>query len=51
MVVKRKLRIEENIRIKNVNKVIIGTLNINSLSTKFDDMKEIIGKHLDILTI
>lgn len=41
----------KNIRIKNVNKVIIGTLNINSLSSKFDDLKEIIGKHLDILTI
>ena len=39
------------IRVKNVNKVIIGTLNINSLAPKFDQLKEIIGKNIDILTI
>ena len=29
----------------------IGSLNINSLPKKFDQLKEIIGKNLDVLTI
>ena len=41
----------KEIRIKNVNNVIIGTLNINSLAPKFEQLREIIGKNLDILTI
>ena len=39
------------IRIKNVNRIVIGSLNINSLPAKFDQLKEVIGKNLDILTI
>ena len=39
------------IRVKNVNKVIIGTLNINSLAPKFEQLREVIGKNIDILTI
>ena len=39
------------IRVKNVNKVVIGSLNINSLASKFEQLREIIGKNLDILTI
>ena len=39
------------IRVKNVNKVVIGTLNINSLAPKFDELREIIGNNLDILAI
>ena len=39
------------IRVKNVNKVIIGTLNINSLAPKFEELKAVIGKNIDILTI
>ena len=39
----------KGIRIKNVNNVIIGTLNINSLAPKFEQLQEIIGKSLDIL--
>ena len=39
------------IRVKNVNRVIIGTLNINSLAPKFESLKEIIGNNIDILTI
>jgi exonuclease III len=34
-----------------VNRVIIGSLNVNSLPNKFEQLKEIIGKNLDILTI
>ena len=48
------LDILREIRIKNVNKIIIGTLNINSLSLKFEreiNLREIIGQNLDILTI
>lgn len=40
-----------NIRVKNVNKLMIGCLNINSLASKFDILKEIIGNHLDILVL
>ena len=29
------------IRVKNINKVMIGTLNINSLANKFDQLREI----------
>ena len=39
------------IRVKNVNKVVIGSLNINSFASKFMQLREIIGKNLDILTI
>ena len=39
------------LRIKNVNRIVIGSLNINSLPNKFDQLKEVIGKNLDILTI
>ena len=41
----------KEIKIKNVNKVVIGTLNINSIASKFDELREIIGKNIDILTI
>ena len=41
----------KEIRVKNVGKIVIGTLNINSLAPKFDQLSEIIGKNLDILTI
>ena len=41
----------KNLRIKNVNRVIIATLNINSISTKFEFLKELIGDYLDILII
>ena len=41
----------KEIRVQNINKVVIGTLNINSLAPKFDQLCEVIGKNLDILTI
>ena len=41
----------KGMRIENVNKVVVGTLNINSLAPKFDQLCEVIGKNLDILTI
>ena len=39
------------IKIKNVDRIVVGSLNINSLSSKFEQLKEVIGKNLDILTI
>ncbi len=39
------------LRIKNINKLMIGCLNINSLPYKFDLLKEIICNHLDILVL
>ena len=41
----------KEIRTKNVNRIVIGTLNINSLASKFEQLSELIGTHLDILTI
>ena len=41
----------KGIRVQNVNKVVVGTLNINSLAPKFDQLCEVIGKNLDVLTI
>ena len=39
------------LRLSNVNKVIIGNININSLPAKFDQVKEVILKNVDILVI
>ena len=40
-----------NLRKKNVNRVIIGTLNINTVKNKLDQLQVIIGNSVDILTI
>ena len=45
------LSILKEIRIKNINRVIIGTLNINSLHPKFKQLKLIIGNCLYVLVI
>ena len=34
-----------------MNNVTVGTLDINSFAPKFEQLREIIGKNLDILTI
>ena len=39
------------IKIKNVNRITIGTLNINSLASKFEQLQAVLGKNLDILPI
>ena len=41
----------KNLRFRNVNKVIIGNLNINSLPNKFDQLREIVLKYVDVLVI
>ena len=37
--------------IKNVNRLVIGNLNINSIARKFDQLKAIIQGHVDILIV
>ena len=41
----------KNLRLSNGNRVIIGNLNINSLTKKSDQLKEILRKYRDILVI
>ena len=41
----------ENLRLKNFNNTIIGQININSISSKFNQLKELVLKHVDILVI
>ena len=37
--------------LSNVNRVVIGNLNINSLTDIFDQLKEVLLKHIDILVV
>ena len=41
----------KNIRVSNVNRLIFGQLNINSIRNKFDALKYIVSGNLDILVI
>ena len=41
----------KNLRLRNVNKVIIGNLNINSLPKKSDQSREIGLKYVDVLLL
>ena len=41
----------KNSCLRNVNKVIIGNLNVNSLQNKFDQLREIVLKYVDVLVI
>ena len=41
----------KNLRFRNVNKVIIGNLNINSLPKKSDQSREIGLKYVDVLLL
>ena len=41
----------ENLRLRNINKVIIDNININSLPNKFDQLKELVMKHIDVFVI
>ena len=45
------LSVLNDIRIKNVNKLIVGNLNINSYEGKFDQFTTIIKNNLDIVVI
>ena len=41
----------KNLMLRNVSKVIIGNLNINSLPNKFDLLREIVLKYVEVLVI
>ena len=41
----------KNMRLKNSERIIIGYLNINSIRNKYDALKEIISKNVDIFTV
>ena len=41
----------ENLKLKNSHKLVIGNLNIKSISNKFDKLKLIIQGKIDILVI
>ena len=41
----------KEIRIGNANKVTIGNLNINSIRNRFEQIKEIVLKYIDILVV
>ena len=41
----------KNLRLTNVNKFIISNLNINSLPSKFDQLREIVLKYVDVLVV
>ena len=40
-----------NIRLKDINRVIIGNLNKNSLPIKFVQLQELVLKYVDILVL
>ena len=39
----------KNLRLRNVNEVIIGNININSLPSKFEQLKELVIKYIDLV--
>ena len=41
----------KNIRLSNVNRVVIDNVNINSLPNKFSQLKELVLKSVDILVL
>ena len=41
----------KNLRLSNVNRVVIGNLSINSFPNKFDQLKEIVLEYIDFLVI
>ena len=41
----------KKLMIRNSNKIIIGNLNINSLPNKFEQLKDIVMQHTDILVL
>ena len=41
----------KKLRIRNSNKIIIGNLNTNSLPNKFEQSKDIVMQHIDVLVL
>ena len=44
-------KILKNLKIKNINRLVIGHLNINSIASKFESLKTIVANNIDILVI
>ena len=45
------LSILRNLKLKNINRLVLGHLNINSLAGKFDQLKALIKRNIDILVL
>ena len=41
----------KNLRLKNVNKLIVGNLNVNSIANKINDLRILVHSKIDILVI
>ena len=41
----------KNLKLRNVNRIIIGNLKINFLPNNFDQLREILLKYVDVLVI
>ena len=39
----------KKLRLRNINKAVIGNININSLPNKFEQLKKLVMKHVDVL--
>ena len=44
-------KILNDLRIKNINRLVIGHLNVNSVERKFESLKEVIQGNIDILVL
>ena len=40
-----------NLKLKNINRLIIGQININSIRNKFDYLKKLIHQNIDIMVV
>ena len=45
------LSILRNLKLKNINRLVLGHLNINSLAGKFDQLRALIKRNIDILVL
>ena len=41
----------KNLKLRNVNNIIVENININSPPNKFEQLKELVMKHIDVLVI
>ena len=41
----------KNLRLKNVNKTRVGQINVSSILSKFNQLKELVLKHDDVLVV
>ena len=41
----------KNLRLKNVGRLVVGYLNINSVRNKFEGLKDFVSDHIDVLMV